>query len=132
MEHRASIADKSQQEALITRLQQVPLLSKCSASYLQPMPKAAKPRPLGTDDVLYQQGDPPVGVYVLLEGTLVARRDGEETCRIEPVASVGDISRLTGLPSSEEISSIESGPALHIPFRSSRFFSRGTRICISV
>ena len=36
MEHKASIADKSQQEAPITRLQQVPLLSKCSASYLQP------------------------------------------------------------------------------------------------
>ena len=35
------------------------------------MLKAANPRPLGTDDVLYQQGDPPVGVYVLLEGTLV-------------------------------------------------------------
>jgi hypothetical protein len=132
MEHKASIADKVRQEAPITRLQQVPLLSKCSASYLQLMPKPARPRPLGTGDVLSRQGNPPVGVDVLLEGTLVARRDGEETCRIEPVASVGDISRLTGLPSSEEISSIEPGLALHIPYRSSRFFSRGRRICLIV
>ena len=117
MENRTSIADKSQQKALITRLQQVPLLSKCSASYMQLMLKAAKPRPFQADDVLCQQGDAPAGVYVLLKGTLVVRRDGEETGRVEPVASVGDVSTVTGTPCPEEICSLEAGLALHIPYK---------------
>ena len=46
----------------------------------------------------------------------MVRRDGEES-KIEPVASIGDISTVTGMPSTEEISSLEAGLALHIPYR---------------
>jgi len=64
MENRTSIAEKGQQKALVTRLQQIPLLSKCSASYLQLMLKAARPRPFAADDVLCQPGDAPAGLYI--------------------------------------------------------------------
>ena len=40
----------------------------------------------------------------------MVRRDGEES-KIEPVASIGDISTVTGMPSTEEISSLLEGKA---------------------
>ena len=130
METRTSIAAKGQQKAMITRLQQVSLLSKCSASYLQLMLKAAKPYPFEAGDILCEQGAERRGVFVLLKGTLVVRREGEVTGRIEPVASAGDVSTLTGMPSAEEVGGLEAGLALHIPYKVFEILlSRDAELC---
>lgn len=129
-EDRSSIADRGQQKAMITRLQQVPLLNKCSPSYLQLMLKAAKPYPFEAGDILCEQGAERRGVFVLLKGALEVRREGEVTGRIDPIASAGDVSTLTGMPSAEEVGGLEAGVALHIPSKVFEvLLSRDAELC---
>ena len=127
MEHKASIADKNQQKALSrdssrSSAQQVfGELFAADAEGCQTSPLGDRRRPLSA-------GRPSRRRLRPARGNSRARRDGEEACRIEPVASVGDISRLTGLPSSEEISSIEPGLpfTFHTGLRDSSLAGRGS------
>ena len=113
----STFADKSQQQALISKFQQVPLFNRCSSTHLQVMLKAARPVPFVEGHVLCEQGAPPSGVYVLMKGSLSIVQDGEEIDRLQPIATVGHISMLTSSPHGEEALALEAGLVLHMPFK---------------
>ena len=112
----SSVTAKAQEQAILSRLQQVPVFARLPSKYIQVMRKVAKPMQLTADEVLCSEGDAPAGLFILIKGALELRRGEEEIARLEPVSSAGEVSVLTGDPHAEDVVCVEEGVALHIPF----------------
>jgi len=110
----SSVAAKAQEQAVISRLQQVPLLARLPANFIQFIRKAAAPTPITAGQVLCREGDDPSGLYILFKGVLSLRKDEEEVARVEPVSCAGVVSALTGDPQPEDVVAEEEGIVMHV------------------
>ncbi|MFH1571607.1 MAG: cyclic nucleotide-binding domain-containing protein [Gemmatimonadota bacterium] len=115
MDQNPSIAARSQEQALLARLQQVPLFARLSSRHLQLLRKVARPRPLGAGEVLSAAGSANGELFVLLKGRLRCLRDEVELGEVTPIATVGEVALLSGQPQEEQIISAEEGLALAVP-----------------
>jgi signal-transduction protein with cAMP-binding, CBS, and nucleotidyltransferase domain len=100
----SSVAAKAQEQAVISRLQQVPLLARLPANFIQFIRKAAAPTPITAGQ----------GLYILFKGVLSLRKDEEEVARVEPVSCAGVVSALTGDPQPEDVVAEEEGIVMHV------------------
>ena len=64
----SSVAAKAQEQAVLSRLQQVPLFARLPSKYIQFIRKAAAPTPIAEGQVLCSEGDEPSGLYILFKG----------------------------------------------------------------
>jgi CRP-like cAMP-binding protein len=89
-------------------LQNVDLFSRVSSEQLCYLAAIAEEAVVPPGRVLYGEGDAPDGLYVIISGSILMRRNGEEIDRISPNGAFGvwalfdDEPRLTTAESAEE------------------------------
>jgi signal transduction histidine kinase len=83
-------------------LRHLPLFNPLADDDLQQLGRQGEPVNLQTGDILFSEGDPPQGLFVVIEGELVIFKQvcGERVtlANVPPNSFVGEISLLTGLP----------------------------------
>ena len=104
-------------------LDRATLFEGLSAEALNELRHLATPFALGAGDVLFRQGDPPTGLFVVERGLLeiAARIPGDEdgqVSRIAPGEVVGEFALLDPGPRSARISAVEDSAGLFLPARS--------------
>ena len=75
---------------------------------------------LDKGQALYRCGDPPCGLYAVLDGALAFRTvgvDGKEAlfAVLGPTARVGEVSLFDGLPRTHDASAVSRSLVLHVP-----------------
>lgn len=85
-------------------LRQMPIFSTFSDEQLASLQTKSHELTLNAGEVLFREGDPPQGLYVILEGEVeIVKKIGAQTVVVANVAAgsfVGEISLLTGFPHS--------------------------------
>lgn len=79
-------------------LRKVPLFAKITDQHLEQLLAAFERRELEAGAVLFEPGSIPDRLLVLVEGEVGLREDGVERFRIRPIAPVGELGAITGLP----------------------------------
>ena len=110
-------------DALADALDRAALFEGLSAESLEELRQMATPFAVGAGEVLFRQGDPPSGLFVLDQGLLeiAARMPGDEdtqVSRIAPGEVVGEFALLDPGPRSARVSAVEDSVGLFIPARS--------------
>ena len=104
-------------------LDRATLFAGLSAEALDELRQMATPFALGAGEVLFRQGDPPSGLFVVERGLLeiAARIPGDEDAqvsRIAPGEVVGEFALLDPGPRSARVSAVEDSAGLFVPARS--------------
>jgi CRP/FNR family transcriptional regulator, cyclic AMP receptor protein len=83
---------------IVSRLAKVPLFSDCSQRDLQTIARVVReiPHPAGT--VIAREGDPGVGLFILLDGTAEVSIGGRKKATLGPGEFFGEIALLDGGP----------------------------------
>ena len=110
-------------DALADALDRAALFEGLSAEALEELRQMATPFAVGAGEVLFRQGDPPSGLFVLDQGLLeiAARMPGDEDTQVSRIASgevVGEFALLDPGPRSARVSAVEDSVGLFIPARS--------------
>ena len=104
-------------------LDRAALFEGLSAEALDELRQMAAPFAIAAGGVLFRQGDPPTGLFVVERGLLeiAARMPGDEDAqvsRIAPGEVVGEFALLDPGPRSARVSAIEDSVGLFVPARS--------------
>ena len=104
-------------------LDRAALFAGLSAEALGELRHMATPFALGAGEVLFRQGDPPSGLFVVERGLLeiAARMPGDEDAqvsRIAPGEVVGEFALLDPGPRSARVTAVEDSAGLFLPARS--------------
>ena len=104
-------------------LDRAALFEGLSAEALNELRHLATPFALGAGDVLFRQGDPPNGLFVVERGLLeiAARIPGDEDGQVSQIAPgevVGEFALLDPGPRSARVWAIEGSSGLFVPARS--------------
>ena len=104
-------------------LDRAALFAGLGAEALDELRHIASPFVVGAGEVLFRQGDPPVGLFVVERGLLeiAARMPGDEDAhvsRIAPGEVVGEFALLDPGPRSARVSAVEDSAGLFVPARS--------------
>jgi CRP-like cAMP-binding protein len=83
---------------IVSRLAKVPLFSDCSQRDLQTIARVVReiPHPAGT--VIAREGEPGVGLFILLDGTAEVAIGGRKKATLGPGEFFGEIALLDGGP----------------------------------
>ena len=105
---------RSQEQALIGRLQQAPVFHRLAGRYLQVMRKIARPQPLAAGAVVIEASVADAGLWILIQGRwrVGPPEDGD---MLEPIATAGEVALLTGRPAGRSVVSEGDSVALQIP-----------------
>ncbi|GIU96229.1 MAG: hypothetical protein KatS3mg013_0032 [Actinomycetota bacterium] len=79
-------------------LGRVPLFAGCSRRELETVARAAKPVEHRTGSVVAREGDPGVGLFVIVDGTAEVTIGGRRKARLGPGDYFGEIALLDGGP----------------------------------
>jgi CRP/FNR family transcriptional regulator, cyclic AMP receptor protein len=82
----------------VTRLANVPLFSDCSQRDLQTIARVVREIPHTAGTVIAQEGDPGVGLFVILDGTADVSIGGRKKASLGPGDFFGEIALLDGGP----------------------------------
>ena len=104
-------------------LDRAALFAGLSAAALGELRQMATPFVVGAGEVLFRQGDPPSGLFVVGEGLLeiAARMPGDEDAqvsRIAPGEVVGEFALLDPGPRSARVTAVDDSGGLFLPARS--------------
>ncbi len=105
---------RSQEQALIGRLQQAPVLQRLAGRYLQVLRKIARPRTFGAGEVVIAEGSTGPGLYVLIRGRWSVGDSGLPRDLLEPITTAGELAELTETPRQQAVRSLGDSIALHI------------------
>jgi CRP-like cAMP-binding protein len=114
MTESSAASARARDNALIGRLQQVPLFQRMSVRHLQALRKLARPRPLNKGEILIEEDAAQPGIYVLLKGTLVVAPDSPDVRVLEPLASIGEVAELGAHRQRATVAVGADGVALHL------------------
>jgi CRP/FNR family transcriptional regulator, cyclic AMP receptor protein len=81
-------------------LRKLPLFSRITDPHLDQLLQACERRQLEPGAVLFEPGSIPDRLLLLVDGEISLRTDGEERFRLRPLAPVGELGAITGLPRS--------------------------------
>ena len=101
-------------------LRPIPLFAACTRRELIEVALVADEREAGADDVLMEQGDPGREFFLLIDGTVVVRRNGRKLAELGPGDWFGEIALLTFKPRSATVTAISPCRLLVIQDRSFR------------
>ena len=82
----------------VTRLAKVPLFSDCSQRDLQTIARVVREIPHAAGTVIAREGDPGVGLFVILDGTADVTIGGRKKATLGPGDFFGEIALLDGGP----------------------------------
>ena len=104
-------------------LDRAALLKGLSAEALGELRQMATPFSIGAGEVLFRQGDPPSGLFMVDTGLLeiAARMPGDEEAqvsRIAPGEVIGEFALLDPGPRSARVTALEDCAGLFVPARS--------------
>lgn len=110
-------------DALADVLDRAALFAGLSAEALDELRQMATPFAVAAGAVLFRQGDPPSGLFVVDQGLLeiAARMPGDEdsaVSRIAPGEVVGEFALLDPGPRSARVTAVEDSAGLFLPARS--------------
>jgi len=101
-------------------LRRIPLFAACTRRELIEVALVADEREAGADDVLTEQGDPGREFFLLIDGTVVVRRNGRKLADLGPGDWFGEIALLTFKPRSATVTATSPCRLLVIHDRSFR------------
>ena len=101
-------------------LRRIPLFAACTRRELIEVALVADEREAGADDVLMEQGQPGREFFLLIDGTVVVRRNGRKLADLGPGDWFGEIALLTFKPRSATVTAISPCRLLVIQDRSFR------------
>jgi CRP-like cAMP-binding protein len=89
-------------------LAQVPLFADLSKHHLKGLARACTERTYKADDVIVKQGNPGIGLFIIVSGTVVVQKTTEQGKRIEiathgPGEVIGEMAVLDGAPRSADV-----------------------------
>ena len=96
-------------------LRKVPLLAPLSPDALLGLAQVASLCRLHAGEVLFQAGDEPVAMYLLLQGELAVWRSGREVARVGPLAVVGEVALFHGVPYGSKVEAVEDAEVVLVP-----------------
>jgi len=101
-------------------LRRIPLFAACTRRELIEVALVADEREAGADDVLTEQGDPGREFFLLIDGTVVVRRNGRKLAELGPGDWFGEIALLTDSPRTATVTAASAVDVLVITDRSFR------------
>ena len=105
---------KAQEQALLQKLLHVPVFSRLPTPYLQLLLKAAKPRAVGEGASVWTPGEASKGLFMLLKGQLRIVAEGKYDHPVQPIAALGEVNALTGMPYTDQVVAVESSVLLEV------------------
>lgn len=109
------MSGRSQEQALMGRLQQAPVLQRLAGRYLQVLRKIARPRTFKNDEVVIEAQCADPGLFILIKGTWSVGDGQVQHPPLEPITTAGELAMLTETPQQQVIRSVGDSIALHIP-----------------
>ena len=100
---------------VVGQLSRVPLFSGCSRRDLQTIARVVKDIDHADGTVVAREGEPGVGLFVIVEGQAVIRIEGTERARFGPGEVFGEIGALTGEPPNADVEAATMLRCLQIP-----------------
>jgi CRP-like cAMP-binding protein len=82
----------------VSRLAKVPLFSDCSQRDLQTIARVVRDIPHRADTVIAREGEPGVGLFIILDGTAEVSIGGRKKATLGPGDFFGEIALLDGGP----------------------------------
>ena len=82
----------------VSQLAKVPLFSECSQRDLQTVARVVREIPHGAGTVIAREGEPGVGLFIILEGTADVSIGGRKKATLGPGDFFGEIALLDGGP----------------------------------
>ena len=79
-------------------LRKVPLFSKITDEHLSQLVRAFERREVASGTVLFEPGTIPDRLSILIDGQVALHEDGQERFRLRPIAPIGELGAITGLP----------------------------------
>ena len=83
---------------IVSRLANVPLFSDCSQRDLQTVARVVREIPHAAGTVIAREGEPGVGLFILLDGTAEVSIGGRKKATLGPGEFFGEIALLDGGP----------------------------------
>jgi CRP/FNR family transcriptional regulator, cyclic AMP receptor protein len=83
---------------IVSRLAKVPLFSDCSQRDLQTVARVVREIPHKAGTVIAREGEPGVGLFILLDGTAEVSIGGRKKATLGPGEFFGEIALLDGGP----------------------------------
>ena len=82
----------------VSQLAKVPLFSECSQRDLQTVARVVREIPHGAGTVIAREGEPGVGLFIILDGTAEVSIGGRKKATLGPGDFFGEIALLDGGP----------------------------------
>ncbi len=82
----------------VSQLAKVPLFSECSQRDLQTVARVVREIPHGAGTVIAREGEPGVGLFIILDGTADVSIGGRKKATLGPGDFFGEIALLDGGP----------------------------------
>ncbi|MBI5948302.1 MAG: cyclic nucleotide-binding domain-containing protein [Chloroflexi bacterium] len=100
--------------AKVEELNRVPLFRDIPDKSVERIAEAAVPVSYGPDEVVFRQGDPGLGVFVILEGRVRVSLDGKEAAQLPAGGFFGEMSVLDDFPRSATVTAMEDTHCLEV------------------
>lgn len=96
-------------------LRTVPLFATCSKREISLLAGIVEEQRFPAGKNLFEQGDPGLGLYVILEGVAEAKVNGEVVRKMEPGTFFGEIALLDGGPRSATVTAVTDLTTIVVP-----------------
>ncbi|MEW6749519.1 MAG: cyclic nucleotide-binding domain-containing protein [Candidatus Latescibacterota bacterium] len=114
MEEKGSPQKAGQSQQLVQFVLQTPPFAHFAVRQVQPLLKVARPRPLRAGEALWRAGDQPQGMLILVQGAARVKQGGGSARRVEPVAVLGEVELVAGVPYATEVTALSDSLFLEL------------------
>ena len=103
---------RSENDAVIEMLEKAPLWSGLSKKELKSMVRVSRERRFESGDTIVKKGEGGVGFYLILDGTVEIRSDGNTLSKLGPGQFFGEMSVLDNQPRSADVVTVQPSRVL--------------------
>jgi len=97
----------SEANAIVEILQKAPLWSGLTERELKVIAHSFKELKYETGDVIVRKGEAGIGFYLIMDGTVEVRSEGQILSKLEPGQFFGEMSVVDGQPRSADVVAVE-------------------------
>ena len=115
MDEKGSAQGRGQGQQLVQLLLQTATFDHFNVRQVQPLLKSTRARTVRVGEPLWHPGDQPQALYILLQGAMSVVPRGAKAQRMEPVAVLGDVELVAGLPYASEAAAATASLLLEVP-----------------
>ena len=103
---------RSENDAVVEMLEKVPLWSGLSKKELKSMVRVSKERRFESGDTIVKKGEGGIGFYLIIDGTVEIRSDGNTLSKLGPGQFFGEMSVLDNQPRSADVVTVQPSRVL--------------------